>query len=290
MRILDQLMNPEPRLFLGILAALMDDRFSTVAIDEPELGLSPSLQRRLADIILRGEHKEELLPHNPNFILSTHSHLFLDRETPQNNYVVEKAGNLITARKCQDFHEIHDVQFRLLGNDLSQLFLPDAVIFVEGATDQMYLETLLKLHIPNTKVIVQASGGDIAKRLSYWAETLGDMQLSPYRTRTFVVYDSVKQAGIERACANAGLPNQSLIEWAGNGIEYLYPDEVLQRIYRSPRLTASELVIDGDEVSFNSISYKKLELCKKVCAELTATTTLPDELMTKFFQSVRALA
>lgn len=276
------------RLFLGILAALMDDRFSTVAIDEPELGLSPALQRRLADIILRGEHKSELLPHNPNIILSTHSHIFLDRETPQNNYIVEKTGNLITARKCQDFHEIHDVQFRLLGNDLSQLFLPDAVIFVEGVTDQLFLETVLRIHIPNIKVIIQACGGDIAKRLSYWTQTLGDMQLSPYRARTFVVYDEVKQAGLERACA--GLPDRSLIEWDKNGIEYLYPDDVLQRIFRSPKLIASELTIDGDAVSHNSITYKKMELCRKVCAEMNTATQLSGELHTKFLDPIRELA
>ena len=133
------------RLFLGILAALMDDRFSTVAIDEPELGLSPTLQRRLADIIIRGDKKAFLFPHNPNIIMSTHSHLFLDRLIPPNNWIVSKQGNLISARRCTGFHDLHDIQFRLLGNDLSELFLPDAVLFVEGETDKQYLERVLGL-------------------------------------------------------------------------------------------------------------------------------------------------
>ncbi len=165
----------------------------SVAIDEPELGLSPSLQRRLADIVIGGNEKEALFPHNPNIILSTHSHLFLDREVPTNNLVVSKDGNLISAKQCTEFLELHDIQFRLLGNDLSQLFLPDAVCFVEGETDQIYLETVLKLHLPRLRAVIQSCNGDIAKRLAYWASTLGDIQLSPYRTRTFVVYDSVNR-------------------------------------------------------------------------------------------------
>ena len=277
------------RLFLGILAALMDDRFTSVAIDEPELGLSPSLQRRLADIVIGGNGKEALFPHNPNIILSTHSHLFLDREVPTNNWVVSKDGNLISAKQCTDFHEIHDIQFRLLGNDLSQLFLPDAVCFVEGETDQLYLETILKLHLPRLRAVIQSCNGDIAKRLAYWASTLGDIQLSPYRTRTFVVYDSVKQAGIERACSSAGLPDASRIEWQGNGIEYVYPMDILRTIYRNPSLEIRDLIISGDEVTANSISYKKMELCKKVCDALRDDTPLPAELRDKFIAPLSAL-
>lgn len=277
------------RLFLGILAALMDDRFSAVAIDEPELGLSPTLQRRLADIVIGGQGKAELFRHNPNIILSTHSHLFLDRETPGNNWVVTKDGNLISARRCTDFHELHDIQFRLLGNDLSQLFLPDAVVFVEGETDQLYLETIVKLCLPRLRAVVQSCSGDIAKRLSYWASTLGDMQLSPYRTRTLVVYDSVKQAGIERACTAAGLPESSRVEWGRNGIEYLYPENILRLIYRNPGLTAADLAVEADEVSNNGLTYKKMELCKKVCDALKPETALPHELTSKFLEPMSSL-
>jgi predicted ATPase len=277
------------RLFLGILAALMDDRFFTVAIDEPELGLSPVLQRKLADIMIRGERNKELFPHNPNIVISTHSHLFLDRDCYHNNYVVSKNQDNISAIQCSGFHELHDIQFRLLGNDLSHLFLPDAVVFVEGETDQIYLESIVKLLCPTLRVVIQACGGDIARRLAYWATSLGDLQLSPYRTRTLVVYDSVKQAGIERACANAGLPKSSLIEWDSNGIEYLYPDEALRQIFRDQDLSANSLEIQSDRVSHKGISYTKMELCRLVCAELNRETCLPKELEDKFLKPLMAI-
>lgn len=269
------------RLFLGILAALMDERFTSVAIDEPELGLSPTLQKRLANIIVDGERRQELFPHAPHIVISTHSHLFLDRNVPSNNWIVTKSGNLITAKPCESFSELHDVQFRLLGNELSHLFLPDAIIFVEGNTDKDYLSKVVSLRLPQYRIIIESCQGDIAKRLNYWSSSLGDIQVSPYRSRTIVIYDLVKQAGIERICRSIGLPSQSMVEWSGNGIEYLYPSDIVSVIYKKPGLDPSDLSISGDMVSFGDISYKKMDLCLKVCASLSINTQFPDELEKK---------
>jgi predicted ATPase len=277
------------RLFLGILAALMDERFSSVAIDEPELGLSPTLQRKLADIVIRGNKRDVLFPHNPHVVLSTHSHLFLDRGNPNNNYVVSKSGNLITAVMCQNIGQLHDIQFRLLGNDLSELFLPDAILFVEGETDKIYLERVLDIHLPSSRIVIESCSGDIAKRLNFWASSLGDIQLSPYRTRTIIVYDKVKQAGIESLCKRVGLPQQSMIEWEENGIEYVYPASSIETIYRQRGITPTELTMDADAVSFGDLTYKKMDLCKAVTASLTEATALPSELTTKLVDPLRAL-
>ena len=90
--------------------------------------------------------------------------------------------------------------FRLLANDLSELFAPDIVIFVEGDIDKLYLERVLNLKFPSSRLVVEACGGDIAARLSYWTSSLGDIQISPYRARTLVVFDKVKQAGLAKRC------------------------------------------------------------------------------------------
>ncbi len=277
------------RLFLGILAALMDERFTSVAIDEPELGLSPTLQRRLASIIISGERRASLFPHNPRIIISTHSHLFLDRSIPSNNWVVSKSGNLITARSCTSFSELNDIQFRLLGNELSHLLLPDAVMFVEGETDKIFIDKVLALHIPKRRIVVEACGGDIAARLRYWSSSLGDMQVSPYRSRTFVVTDSIEQAGLERLSRTIGLPPQSMIRWQGNGIEYVYPSELVSNVYHAQSISAIDLTLERDALSYGEISYKKMELCRRVTEALTATTPLPTELTAKLIQPLNAL-
>ncbi len=277
------------RLFLGILAALMDERFTSIAIDEPELGLSPTLQRRLASIIVDGERRAELFPHDPRIVISTHSHLFLDRKTPANNWVVTKAANLITAKPCSSFSELNDIQFRLLGNELSHLLIPDAVMFVEGETDKIYLDKILALHLTQRRIVVEACGGDIAARLRYWSSSLGDMQISPYRSRTLVVVDSVEQAGLERLSATIGLPSQSIIKWQGNGIEYVYPPELIAATYRAPGISAADLNLERDVLRYGDFAYKKMELCRRITDALTIATLLPDELTTKLLQPLSAL-
>lgn len=277
------------RLFLGILAAIMDDRFSAVAIDEPELGLSPPLQRKLSDIIMKGEHHERLFPHKPSIILTTHSHLFLDKATPTNNWVVSKDGVNITARRCQGFSELHDIQLRLLGNDLGDLFLPHAVLFVEGETDKIYLDQVFKRVLPRSKIVIQECGGDIAQRLNFWAQALGDIQTSPYRQRTFAVYDKVEQAGLDRVCSRLGLPEGNKVKWSGNGIEYLYPLAIMRDIFRDQAFLPSSLEISGDYVSFGGLSYKKMELCRLVCDRIAEDTQYPEELDAKLVRVLRSL-
>jgi len=277
------------RLFLGILAAIMDDRFDLVAIDEPELGLSPPLQRQLSDIIMKGEHNERLFPHKPNIVITTHSHLFLDKTTPTNNWIVSKDGVNITARRCAGFSELHDVQLRLLGNDLGELFLPHAVMFVEGETDKLYLEQVIKRCLPGLKVVVQECGGDIAKRLNYWADALGDMQVSPYRDRTFAVYDKVEQAGLDRVCNRIGLPEQNKIKWSGNGIEYVYPIEILRKVFRDGSFELSSITINDDFVSSGEITYRKMALCEMVCGYLADDTVYPEEVHAKLIGVLKGL-
>ncbi len=276
------------RLFLGILAALMDDRFSTVAIDEPELGLSPPLQRRLADIIIGARPlKEKLFPHKPNILLSTHSHHFLDKARPSNNWVVEREGNNITARQCSGLAELHDIQFRLLGNDLGSLFLPDVVYFVEGETDKKYLEKVISLHYPKLRVAALACSGEIASRLHSWAVSLGDMATSPYRLRTFVVVDKVKQAGIERACINASLPNENRIDWQHNGIEYYYPRRHLEDIFRADIPNVEDLKVSQDHVSMGETTYTKTELGRMVCERLSKDDDFPAEFTEKLLSPLK---
>jgi Predicted ATP-dependent endonuclease of the OLD family len=277
------------RLFLGILAAIMDERFHAVAIDEPELGLSPPLQRKLSDIIMKGEFHERLFPHKPSIILTTHSHLFLDKATPTNNWVVSKDGVNITAKRCEGFSELHDIQLRLLGNDLGDLFLPHAVLFVEGETDKLYLEQVFKRLLPRSKLVIQDCGGDIAQRLNFWAQALGDIQTSPYRQRTFAIYDKVEQAGLDRVCSRLGLPEANKVKWSGNGIEFLYPISIMREIYRSHEFQYSQMEISGDYVSFGGLSYKKMELCRLVCDRLTEDTEYPEELDAKLIAVLRSL-
>ena len=162
-------------------------------------------------------------------------------------------------------------------------------MFVEGETDRLYIEKVLAVKMPNAKVAIQSCGGDLAARLTYWATSLGDMQLSPYRNRTLVIYDKVKQAGIIRACDNAGLPPQSRVEWDENGIEFLYPLTLLQMIYRHPTLSYADLHFDRDKVTVGDLTYTKMELCRMIVAQITILTPFPQEIDQKLLRPMHQI-
>src|SRR2546430_17499266 len=71
------------RSSFGILAALTDDNIKLLLIDEPELGLEARYQKLLRDLLVETSKSKQI-------IVSTHSHLFLNRQMYQSNYMVRR--------------------------------------------------------------------------------------------------------------------------------------------------------------------------------------------------------
>lgn len=107
-----------------------------VLIDEPELHLHSNLQKNLLHFLKRQDFQA---------VISTHSHLFLDKQGCGNNVLIEldDDGNIIYKR-CNQI-ELADVQFRLLGNSLEDLFIPENLILVEGKYDRNIITRALEL-------------------------------------------------------------------------------------------------------------------------------------------------
>ena len=127
------------RLLFTLLGNLLDEYFNTVLIDEPELGLSPRIQAVLARALYDTDTRQNYFPHLKQVFIVTHSHLFLDRHLLSNNHIVEKTGDVVSCRPVQSIAELHQLQFGMLGNDLEHLFMPAAVVVVEGPCDTTYL-------------------------------------------------------------------------------------------------------------------------------------------------------
>jgi hypothetical protein len=130
-----------PLAALPIIIQLFNPKVQFLAIDEPELGLEPRMQKVLYRAIkdasegLRGFPKKRIL-------LATHSHLFLDREKPNNNYRVEKNDGMVSVKKLTNKEEIREATFTLMGCDPTDLFFPSNIIIVEGKTDEMFLNAI----------------------------------------------------------------------------------------------------------------------------------------------------
>lgn len=266
------------RLLLTLLGILLDERFSVILVDEPEMGLSPRIQAVLARFLYDKEHRQQFCPHLRQLYIATHSHLFLDRGVFSNNYVVSKAGNVISVKPVQSVGDFHQLQFNMLGNELESIFLPSAIVIVEGDSDVTFMTKVAQLHIPDRKVAIVRAGGDgeVQNKLNVLREAFGDLTTSPYRDRLFVVLDkkhSLSAARIEKQ----GVPLDNITVWSKNGIEYFYPEELVATVFCCD---AGELVksnFESDPIEFNGVRKSKKELAQIVTEGMTATHAMHPE-------------
>lgn len=79
-----------------IVAALTDPELRAILIDEPELSLEPTLQRALRDVLVEHANSGRAV------IVSTHSHLFLDRKTFDANLIVSREDAGVEGRAGEE--------------------------------------------------------------------------------------------------------------------------------------------------------------------------------------------
>jgi predicted ATPase len=269
------------RLLMTLLGICMDERFETILIDEPELGLSPRVQERLSAFFQDPTRRATLFPHLKRIFIATHSHLFL-AQTLTDNYVVSKTDATVTLARIKTTIDLHRLQFNLLGNSFEAMFLPAAIVVVEGQTDFNYLDRVVQLQLPTRRVTVIAAGGDVKRKIHGLREAFGDLQRSPFRGRVFVVLDSVHQPGLTAELVGMGLLRENVITWSRNGIEYLYPPALVAESFGG----SHAISIDGDRVCAGGVVLTKAQLGEEVCRKLDASTELPAELHEKLLDPI----
>jgi hypothetical protein len=275
------------RLVTTLLTSLLDTDYTRLLVDEPELGLSPEIQGAFADWLLDPAKRGSYLSHMAGVVLATHSPVFLDRKDLQNNVVVDRLGSDITLRRVVSIQELNALQFRLLGNRFETMFLPSAIILVEGKTDHAYLSRLIALRRPRSTVsVIQTSGdGRMREVLAIARQMLGDIARSPYAHRIFVVVDARHGQGLIDALVTMGLERQNIIVWSNNGIEFVYPRTTIEQRFGQ----FAGPVLDDDRVVINKHSVTKQELNEYVVNSLRGDEELPTELMDKLIRPLEEL-
>lgn len=266
------------RLLMTILGLCMDDRFSTILIDEPELGLSPRVQQSLSNFLQDQKQREKYFPHLERIFVASHSSLFLSRADIASNFIVTKEDRRISLSPIQTIQDFHRLQFNLLGNSLESMFFPSAIVVVEGKTDFLYLDRVIGLRMAGRRITVIAGNGDVKQRVHSLKEIFGDFERNPFRGRIFVVLDSVHQKGLQDELVRMGIPSEQVIVWPKNGIEYCYPQAILENIFSASSTQVEQLKIDVDIISLNGITKTKTELAKEVIRQLSVDTAYPSEL------------
>lgn len=273
------------RLITTLVTSLLDKDYDTFLIDEPELGISPEAQGILADFMFDRAHREKYFPHIRTLVFATHSTVFLDRLHIENNYTLEKHGDEISVRAVASQADFNSIHFFLLGNRFETLYLPSAIVLVEGKCDNKFIERVVSLMCPDSQISVIAAHSDsrIKEVLNVAKGLLTDIQKSPYRDRIFVVLDAVHSVGLPDQLVEMGILKRNIVTWPKNGIEFYYPPSIVDKIFGG----GQEIVISGDVVSRNGISYTKNDLVDKVVALLTKVTPLHPDFDASFLALLR---
>lgn len=276
------------RLITTLVTCLLDEDYSTVLIDEPELGISPEAQGVLADFLFDREHRQKYFPHIKQLILATHSTTFLDRLHIGNNYSMEKSGDIIDIRRTDTLSDFNNIHFFLLGNRLEALYLPTCIVLTEGKCDHLYLSKVLEINFPDLQLsIINATSDSRMKEIvSLAGNIFTDLQKSPYRTRIVAVLDKVHGSDVVQTLEKAGIPKENILIWTENGIEYFYPQTIVDAIYGA----GGDLTIVEDVVSRNGIQYKKWELCEKIVGKIDVNTDYPEEVKSKLLDTISRIS
>ena len=115
-----------------------------MAIDEPELGLEPAMQKKLFGAIRAASEGIGGFPLK-RVLMATHSHLFLDRENINNNFSIQKINGIVHIQPLTNIEDVQRATYNLLGSNPNDLFFPSNVVIVEGITDQIFLNAVYQI-------------------------------------------------------------------------------------------------------------------------------------------------
>jgi hypothetical protein len=223
--------------------------------------------------------RKNYFPHLKQVFVVTHSHLFLDREVLSNNFIVEKSGDVVTTRPVQSTAELHELQFGMLGNDLDHLYMPAAVVVVEGPCDTSFMTRLFSLYTPNRRVSIVVARGDggAPDKVQTLSEGFGDLHTSPYRSRLFVVLDA-KHDTKKTSLTRQGVLDDNVQVWTRNGIEWYYPKRHVAAAFRCSEAELSGVDLGAERVTINSSTLSKTALAKFVVPRVALDDALDPEL------------
>jgi hypothetical protein len=270
------------RAVLSVLVRLLDPRLPGLCIDEPEIGIEPVTQRRLFELIQKVVHGEEDLP-KKKIYLATHSHLFIDKETIDNNYVVESLNGVAAIRRIASPAELQTLIFRLLGNAPADLFFANNIIVVEGRSDEVFLHRVLELEDPKGQGIdFHFAGGDgsIRQALSAIDQVFRvAAYTSLYRERLCAIVD--KQVDPDRIrdwkTFMGPRADERLLVLQSAAIEYEYPKAVLSKVTGLAEQDLGAAIMNyldstenGQAGTIGTFRGRKVELAITVAAAMKA--------------------
>ncbi len=200
--------------YLNTVLWLLESQENSVCIiEEPELHINPKFQRVLMKRIIEIVEEKKL-----QIFMSTHSASFIDYEYEHKLMLFQTDGNSV--------HEIKKVTKSLLnqlGYKASDILHPNCIIWVEGPSDQIYLEHWIKKQIPslikNVHYSIISYGGALSRYMSLNPNTKLNTNLLTMNPNSFVIIDSDKTSEFDNQQDDARRFNMFENVWITEGRE-----------------------------------------------------------------------
>jgi predicted ATP-dependent endonuclease of OLD family len=212
-------------------------------IDEAELHLHPTAQRKLKDVLLA------LSKNQDQVYINTHSSVFIaDNSLDQTIFKVEKNEGVTSIGKTEDSDKPNLV-YELLGGSPADLLLPRNFLIVEGVSEFELLTRVVKRFYPDKPPIqiIKAQGDiDQAERtINNIERAFSPLEQSLYKERLVILTDKPhpdKEAGVKQFLdKNKHLRNnQQFFQLERRDIEQCYPNFTCP-IYVNWRKTQEEV-------------------------------------------------
>ena len=227
-------------------------------IDEAELHLHPSAQRKLKDVLL------ELASLDDQVFINTHSSVLVVDEHPiQSIYKVEKDDGLSDFYKIDEYEKPY-VVYELLGGTPGDLLLPRNFLIVEGPSEVNLLTNIIKrFYSDKPKIQIIPADGDIhqgERSINSVSQAFKPLNNEIYKDRVVILLDkpsSKREAAVrDFRNQNKAMNNDGrIIELPVGSLEEHYPDT-------NGWQKTSEQVKD-------MTGKKKVKLAKRVSLEIT---------------------
>jgi hypothetical protein len=266
-------------LMLAIIQAYADFRKSNddmgksflFFIDEAELHLHPTAQRKLKDVLYT------LSNENDQVFINTHSSVFVaDNFENQSILKVEKLDGQTEFEQTNELDKPY-VVFELLGGSPSDLLLPRNFLIVEGQSEFELLTRVIKrFYSDKPKIQIIKANGDIdqvVRTINSIEKAFIPLESSIYGEKTIILIDEPSEqtkGGVNQFLYNhKSLKNDNrFFQLIGRDLEQSYPNQVCPT-YGYWRKTQAEL----DAVNANDkriiTGTKKKQLAKHVGLNIT---------------------
>lgn len=266
-------------LMLAIIQAYADFRKSNddlgksflFFIDEAELHLHPTAQRKLKDVLYT------LSNNNDQVFINTHSSVFVaDNFENQSILKVEKLEGQTEFELTTDLDKPY-VVFELLGGSPSDLLLPKNFLIVEGQSEFELLTRVIKRFYsdrPNIQII--KANGDIdqvVRTINSIEKAFIPLNSSIYGTKTVILIDEPSEqtiGGVNQFLLNykSLKQNGQFFQLVGRDLEQSYPNQVCP-IYGNWKKTQEELDAENETGKRIITGTKKKKLAKHVGLNIT---------------------